>query len=63
MTHTHTHTEPWSGWVFAPNLVALPPVGDVGPDLLLTHQLPHLLYGRVGRNQVIVGQLVLLVDA
>lgn len=45
------------------NLVTLPPVGHVGPEFLVTHHLPHLLYGRVGGHQVVVGQLVLLVDA
>lgn len=43
-------------------LVALPPVGHIRPQLLVTHQFPHLLYGGVRGHEVIVGQLVLLVD-
>lgn len=44
-------------------LVALPPVGYVGPQSLVTHDLPHFLYGRVRGHEVIVWQLVLLMDA
>jgi len=44
------------------HLVALPPVGDVRPQLLIAHHLPHLLDGRVGGHQVVVWQLILLVD-
>lgn len=43
-------------------LVALPPVGHIRPEFLVTHHLPHLLYGGVRGYEVVVGQLVLLVD-
>lgn len=43
-------------------LIALPPVGHVGPEFLVTHHSPHLLYGGVGGHEVVVWKLVLLVD-
>lgn len=43
-------------------LAALPAVGNVGSQLLLTHHLPHLLHRWIRLDQVVVGQLVVLVD-
>lgn len=45
------------------HLTALPAVGDVWPQLLLTHHLPHFLHRWIGLDQVKVGQLVVLVNA
>jgi len=45
-----------------PYLVALPPVRDIRPQFLITHDLPHLLDRRIGGYEVVVGKLILFVD-
>lgn len=55
------HLKLWAGlgWQY---LAALPAVGNVGPKFLLTNHLPHLLNRGIWLNQVVVGQLVVLMD-
>lgn len=43
-------------------LITLPPVRDVGAQLLITHHLPHLLDGGVGGHKVIVWELIFFMD-
>lgn len=47
-------------WWRRPHLVARPPVGEGGPQLLHAHDLPHVLIGRVTGHEVMIGKLVLL---
>lgn len=39
------------------HLTALPLVGDIGSEFLLTNHLPHVVDGWVRRHQVVIRQL------
>lgn len=41
-----------------PHLVAAPPVGEGGPQLLDTHDLSHVLIRGVTGHQVMIGELI-----